>query len=278
VFEAEILDNTNAERVRKYHGLLDRKQREKTGLMLVEGIHPVEQLLRLRPNYIEHLIIDQALWESEANNEMTKLAQYLSAEIAPFRKSLAARKVVDAISKDAKGVLAVSKTRIEIPQSNQSGPIVILEGIQDPGNAGAIVRASVALGARSCIFTAGSVDHWNPKVVRASVGAVFQTPIASAEKLDDAVQLAKGMGFTVIATSLHGTKATPAVEIRQQLASLKEGGAVNFAWVFGNEARGLTDQQIDLCDACVYIPISGEMESLNLAGAMHIALWESSKL
>lgn len=258
----QLLDNPRSERVGKYRQLLEKKQREKTGLMLVEGISPVEQLVRNHADLVQDLIVDVELLDQPRVQDVYELYEY---------SKTATREVVNAISKDAQGIVAVAKTRIEVPETNVGGPVVVLNNIQDPGNAGTIVRAAAAFGARKVIFAGESVDHWNPKVVRASVGGVFQLPIASVLRLADAVKLLRQTDYHIIAADLHGTKSTPAKSIKEFKAVKKP-----LALVFGNEAHGLTSQEVDLADECLYIPLSPEIESLNLSGSVNIFLFALS--
>jgi TrmH family RNA methyltransferase len=146
--------------------------------------------------------------------------------------------------------------------------IAILEEVRDPGNAGTIIRAADAAGADGVIFTGRSVDLYNPKVVRASTGSIFHLPVAVGAELESVLQRAREAGMTVLAADVKGDDL---------LEARRDGTlAAPTAWLFGNEARGLTDEQFSLADRAITVPIYGHAESMNLATAAAVCLYESA--
>ncbi|HEY1106534.1 MAG TPA: RNA methyltransferase [Agromyces sp.] len=146
--------------------------------------------------------------------------------------------------------------------------IAILEEVRDPGNAGTIVRAADAAGADAVIMTGRAVDLYNPKVVRSSTGSIFHVPVAVGADLDDVLARARAAGLTVLAADIKG---------EDLLAARNDGSlAKPTAWLFGNEARGLPDEQLALVDRVVTVPIYGHAESMNLATAASVCLYESA--
>jgi TrmH family RNA methyltransferase len=146
--------------------------------------------------------------------------------------------------------------------------VVALDGLQDPGNAGTIVRAADAAGADAVIFTGRAVDLYNPKVVRSSTGSIFHLPVAVGAELDDVLIRARAAGLTVLAADVKG----------DDLLAVRREGVLEqpTAWLFGNEARGLPDEQLALADRVVTVPIYGHAESMNLATAASVCLYESA--
>jgi TrmH family RNA methyltransferase len=123
------------------------------------------------------------------------------------------------------------------------------------------------------IFAGDCVDYWSPKVIRSSVGAVFQVPILNMPSLEEAVDYVKEFEYQVVCADVHGSqKVAPQVlggpEITQALQKPT-------AWIFGSEAHGLKPEEVDLADFCATIYMPGTVESLNLAGAVHICLYET---
>lgn len=277
-------DNLNSQRVNRWKYLLTQKGRQKSGSMLIEGINSCELLIKHCSKYVETVIVDFK-FVSQNNERIDRLIKELKKLNIEF--NTATREIIDKVSVDAAGIFAVVKAEIEIsksdiPQNSAADTLVICYRTQDPGNCGAIIRACAALDVKKVIFTDNSVNHWNPKVVRSSAGGVFLTPISNIETAQNAIKYAKDLGYTVIAADGYGTKKVKAQllnsdNIQNTLHANNKSDTKKIAWIFGNEANGLPTDIIDLCDKCVKIPISNAMESINLAGAVHICIWETNK-
>ncbi len=143
------------------------------------------------------------------------------------------------------------------------GCIPILHEVRDPGNAGTVLRSADAAGAGGLVFTASSVDVYNPKTVRSSAGSLFHLPIVRAADPADAISHVKERGFRVLAMAASG-------DVDLYRADLS--GPV--AFVFGNEAHGLPHEVAQLADHTVRVPQAGRAESLNLAAAATVCLFE----
>lgn len=150
-----------------------------------------------------------------------------------------------------------------------SSLLVVCADVRDPGNAGTIVRTADALGADAVVLAGHSVDPYNPKSVRASVGSLFHLPVALEPDPAAAVVAAQGAGLVVLAADGAGELA---------LSDAHEILAGPTAWLFGNEAWGLPVELAALADHRVRIPIHGRAESLNLAVAAAICLHESARV
>ena len=149
-----------------------------------------------------------------------------------------------------------------------SSLVVICADVRDPGNAGTLVRTSDALGADAVVLAGHSVDPYNPKTVRASVGSLFHVPIALEADPVVAVRHAQEAGLVVLAADGAG-------EVDLDGAGDLLAGPT--AWLFGNEAWGLPDELAAAADHRVRIRIRGGAESLNLATAAAICLHESAR-
>ena len=144
--------------------------------------------------------------------------------------------------------------------------LVICADVRDPGNAGTVIRTADAAGAVGVVLAGQSVDVYNPKTVRASVGSVFHLPIALEPDPAVAVAAARAAGYTVLAADGAG-------EVDLFEADLSGPTA----WLFGNEAWGLPDDLAALADHRVAIPIHGRAESLNLSTAAAVCLYASAR-
>ena len=143
--------------------------------------------------------------------------------------------------------------------------VAICADVRDPGNAGTVIRCADAAGADGVVLAGSSVDAYNPKTVRASVGSLFHLPLAVEPSAETAVRAAKDAGLTVLAADGAG-------EVGLYDAPL----AGPTAWLFGNEAWGLPAELAALADHRVAIPIHGRAESLNLSTAAALCLYESA--
>jgi TrmH family RNA methyltransferase len=167
------------------------------------------------------------------------------------------------------GVVAVCRqfpVSVKDLLSRDAKLVAILDEVRDPGNAGTIIRAADAAGADGVILTGKSVDAYNPKVVRSTTGSLFHVAVAQGGELDAAITAVKAAGLQVLAADIAGEEI-PAV--RGRLAQPT-------AWLFGNEAHGLTDESLQFADHVVRVPIYGHAESLNLATAASVCLYESA--
>lgn len=161
------------------------------------------------------------------------------------------------------GIIGVFlKKALDFPSGNI---IVIVDGIQDPGNLGTIIRTSDAVGASGVVVLKGSIDPYNHKVVRGSMGSIFHIPVIKVEDVKEFFNRIIDK-YLIIGTSSH--KGIPYYDFEWKLP---------LALVFGSEARGLSRDTEKFCNAMVRIPIYGKAESLNVAVACGIILYEAVK-
>ena len=143
--------------------------------------------------------------------------------------------------------------------------IVILAGLQDPGNLGTIVRSAEAFGVDGVVCLPGTVNAWNAKAVRASAGSVFRVPLLSASE-EDAFARLSAADVRVLATTVHGAQPAEFVNLAGPVALL-----------IGNEGNGVPADLIDRADEAITIPCPGPVESLNAAVAASVLLYEAAR-
>ncbi|CAL9394376.1 23S rRNA (uridine(2479)-2'-O)-methyltransferase [Streptomyces sp. enrichment culture] len=148
--------------------------------------------------------------------------------------------------------------------------VAVLAHVRDPGNAGTVLRCADAAGADAVVLTDASVDLYNPKSVRASVGSLFHLPVAVGVPVEQAVSGLRAAGVRILAADGAGEH-----DLDAELDAGTMGGPS--AWVFGNEAWGLPEETRALADAVVRVPIHGKAESLNLATAAAVCLYASAR-
>ncbi len=160
---------------------------------------------------------------------------------------------------------------VEVRAQRASKPslLAICADVRDPGNAGTVIRCADAAGADGLVLAGASVDAYNPKTVRASVGSLFHVPFAVERDPAAAVRAARDAGLAVLAADGGG---------EVDLFEADELLARPTAWLFGNEAWGLPGELAELADARVRIPIHGRAESLNLATAAALCLYASARV
>ncbi len=146
--------------------------------------------------------------------------------------------------------------------------IAICADVRDPGNAGTVIRTADAAGAAAVVLAGNSVDAYNPKTVRATVGSLFNLPIALVPDAAEAVAAARAAGFVVLAADGAG---------ELDLFGAGDLLAGPTAWLFGNEAWGLPGELAALADHRIRIPIHGRAESLNLSTAAAVCLYASAR-
>ena len=144
--------------------------------------------------------------------------------------------------------------------------VAVPVGISEPGNAGTLIRVADAMGADAVVLAGDSVDPYNGKCLRASAGSIFSIPVVSAPDAEGVVTRLKDAGMQVLATALDGQLSLDDADLSGPTA-----------WLFGPEAHGLSPEIVDLATAGVRIPMSGSAESLNVAAAAAICLYESAR-
>lgn len=167
------------------------------------------------------------------------------------------------------GLIAVC-TIPEVALSDVLGPgprlVAVAVETSDPGNAGTLIRLADAMGADAVILAGDGVDPYNAKCLRASAGSIFGLPVLQAPDTSELIAALRDSGLQVLATTLDGATALPAVDL-----------GLPTAWLFGSEAHGLAPQVAAAADVQVTIPMSGGAESLNVAAAAAICLYASSR-
>lgn len=261
-----VLENPRSPRVRAVAKLTKRSARTETGLFLLEGPQAVREALTYLPDSIVELFATPNGWEkhpdirakaTEADVDVEYVTEYVLNAMA------------DTVT--PQGLVAVvrqSPTSVRDIFAAKPRLVAICQEVRDPGNLGTIIRAADAAGADAVVLTGRTVDPYNPKVVRATTGSLFHLPVAIAGDLSDVIDRAHAAGLRILAADVKGDDL---------LAARAEGLlAEPTAWLFGNEARGLEDDALELADRVLKLPIFGRAESLNLATAASVCLYESA--
>ncbi len=235
--------------------LKKRAYREREGRFLVEGAQAVGEALgsgarleQLFHTADPHALVERAIAAGvEADRVSDEVMGRLTSTVTP-QGLVAVAAFVD-VSLGA------------VPEWARC--VAVLHAVRDPGNAGTVLRSADGAGAHGVVFTSSSVDVYNPKTVRASAGSLFHLPIVRGMETDEAVARLRARGFKVLATDADGDVDLYELDLSPPTAFL-----------FGNEAWGLPGDVAALADATVRVPLQGRAESLNLAAAATLCLFE----
>lgn len=264
-----VITSVKSTRVVAARRLASRAFRAKQRLFLAEGPQAVREAAA------EKGLLSELFATADAAGRHPEILDAAHASGATV--SIAADDVVDSLGDTVAGQGLVGVCRfLDRPLASVLDDpaklklVVLLAHIRDPGNAGSVLRAADAAGADAVLFSSESVDVYNPKVVRTSVGSLFHLPVVTGVDLPEAVSALRHRGVRVLAADGTG----PA-----DLDDEADSGALASptCWMFGNEAWGLPAPIRDLADQTVRVPIHGRAESLNLATAAAVCLYASAR-
>lgn len=270
---------------RRLLALTTEKGREREGKFLAEGVRVVEEILT---NHLDVMIGLYVAGTKNLDENNAPILNSLGEETYTPLDNLQptvskARELnvdVHVISEEqikrlsstitTQGVLAVCRSASTKPNYEKGRSIITLvDAVQDPGNLGAIFRTSLGFNSTGVIIGKGSVNPFNPKVVRGSSGTFLRVPFEKDRDLIEAINELHKFGYTIIATDLHG---------HQSLSEIEPRKLRKVAFLVGNEGAGTDQHLIDISDETVKIPMSSDLESLNVAVAHGILSYELAKI
>ena len=276
---AQILDNPKSDRVRRIADLTRAKGRERSGRFLIEGPQSVREAVTWRPDVVQDLYVEvsQALEHPRIiSSTLEKIVE--TSQDATIYVHYCTGDVMRRISPDAQGIVAVGNAEsmhagaddVELGKNGRGPQIAAFWQVRDPGNAGTVIRSADAAGCAGVVLVDDCVDIFNPKVIRSTAGSLFHLPVVSMGT-DEYFDWCAERGLAVYAADVYGTDARPPEPLTDVLAvpqSLAQAKTV----LFGNEARGLTQDVLERVDRIVSIPIYGKAESLNLGTSAAVML------
>ena len=239
-----LITSLNNEHIKEILKLKEKKYRDLSNTFLIEGRHLV--LEAHREKKIVELILEQdEVFPLDVNT------LYVSSSVMNKLSDL----------KTPSNVMAVVE---KLDEKEIGEKILILDNIQDPGNLGTIIRSAVAFNFDTIVLSPGTVDLYNPKVVRSTQGMMFHINIIVKEPVSFINEL-KNEGYKIV-----GTKVTNGVDVRDSKTYS------HFALIIGNEGKGMSEELSELCDEYLYIKMNDQCESLNAAVAASILMYEIS--
>lgn len=260
----DVLTSLKSSRVKEVVKLRKRRERDKSRMMLIEGRRELEEALRNGAK-LKTLYVCESLFDGRGQMDIVSGAQQQGVEIVTVSEPVACKM---AYRDNPEGLLAVAPQpvkRLENITLGKTPFVAILEGIEKPGNLGAVLRAADGAGVDGLLLCDCATDIYNPNTIRASLGTFFTMPFAEVSS-SEALQWCRQNGLQIVA-------ATPDADLVYTKADLSGPCAV----VVGSEDRGLGRLWLDEADVKVRIPMKGRADSLNAAVSTAILLYESMR-
>ena len=266
--EISHVTSPRSERVRRLKALGTLRGRRKHGLFILEGAHAVEIAL-YQPAALEELWGTQR--SQERYGELFAMAREAGVPIRLTTSDIMSYVTDTVTSQEILAVASPVHNPLEDVLTPRARCVALLESVRDPGNLGTIIRVAHAAGVDAVVTTHDSVDIYNPKVVRSTTGSLLKVPIAIDQDFSTVIDRAHECGLQVLGTS--GSDAAHRLD-----TEVAEGSDLDISapslWVFGNEAHGLSAEHLSACDTSVSVPLYGDAESLNIAIAAAICLYD----
>ncbi|MCI8543250.1 MAG: RNA methyltransferase [Lachnospiraceae bacterium] len=237
-------------------------KRREEGVFLAEGFKMCEEAPErdVREIYITQEALEKAGTQPALREKLERIGyETVSSEV--FRKMSDTR--------TPQGILCVVKrqeTDLERLLAAENPLLIVLEDLQDPGNLGTIVRTGEGAGVTGIVMSARTVDIYNPKTIRATMGSIYRVPFVCAENLCGAVERMREKGIRVYAAHLAGENYYDNLNFRQ-----------GTAFLIGNEGNGLSRELTERADSLLKIPMEGSVESLNAAVSAALMMYEARR-
>ena len=241
--------------------LKEKKYRNEYNEYLIEGIKLVKEAIDENIN-IKNIIISEEAVKSELFEKKLK-EKLQNREYIIVQNNIF--KLISDVEKP-QGAIAIIKKREKDEKIDFSKDVILaLDDIQDPGNLGTIIRTADSCNVTQILLSKGTVDCYNSKVIRSTMGAIFRVKVIECENLEKTLKEIKENNFKIIVTDLNSKKNIYNINYEKSVI------------VIGNEANGISNNIIDLADEKVIIPMIGKTESLNASVATGVILYEYAR-
>ena len=261
-----ISNETNAQIKELVKLQKNARHRRKTKCFVAEGIKLVKEAAsygRLQKVYMSEKLYEQE-WGGRSQDEI--LAQLGGVQAELVSDSVFAQIADTVTPQGILGIVRMPEYSLEEILDSDKKLFLLLDDLRDPGNLGTILRTSEGAGMSGVILSKESVDLFNPKVVRATMGAIFRVPFVYVENLPQVIGEMKQRGIAVYGTLMEGSRIYDRIDYRQPSGI-----------VIGNEANGISQKVIDELTERIRIPMEGSLESLNAAVAAAVVMYEAAR-
>lgn len=253
----QIIKSTNNPIIKHVKQLKTKKTREKSNQYLVDGLRIVKHALEIK-GCIEYLLVTA---EYKDSIHFESIAQSLRDIKVYTIESKLMKVLVE--TESPQGIMAVVNKR---DASNIDGAILILDRIQDPGNIGTLIRTADAAGFSTVMLAKGCTDPYGQKALRSSMGSIMNMNIVNSDNILHDVERLKSDGYFIYSAALENGESFRNVDYNEKKAL-----------VIGNEANGISDDMLNISNKRIYIPMIGDVESLNASIAGGILMFEMNK-
>lgn len=253
-----MITSTSNVQIKQIVALLKKsKERKEKKSFVVEGRKMFEEICQDTSRVVKAYFSESYVKEYYDGKELPKVPYEVVAD-----------SVFDAMAETVtpQGVLAI----VKMPEYSldemvaEAGSLVLLENLRDPGNLGTIIRTAEAAGVSGVILSKESVDIYNPKVIRSTMGAVYRVPFLYVEDFTELLKTLREQKVRLLAAHLKGQKTFDKADYSGKVGIL-----------IGNEANGLSEEASELAEEKVLIPMAGSVESLNAAVAAALLMYEA---
>ncbi|MDO8445750.1 MAG: RNA methyltransferase [Deltaproteobacteria bacterium] len=249
------------ERIKEIKRLHESRERAEKGLLLIEGIRLMEEAVKEKVSF-EEVLYTQRIEDTDRGIAVLAALRKGRAPLYPVSE-----KVMQSVAEteSPQGILGVLRHLVwDIKDVTKGrGTVVVACGLQDPGNLGTIIRTADAGGCGGVVTTQNTVDIYNSKVIRATMGSIFRTPVLKFEDPKEAISALKKDGYQIIATTARSKTSYLDIDYMKPTAFL-----------IGQEAAGIPDDLLESADIKVFIPMKVGVESLNAAVSASILIYE----
>ena len=254
----QIITSKDNEIIKNIRKLKEKKYRDANNEYLIEGIKLIKEAVEEKAKIKLIVVCEESIEDGDID-------QKLLYEIAKYDCIYVNKKVFSILTdvQNPQGILAVIEKKNNEENINyKEDIIVVLDGIQDPGNLGTILRTIDSVGLSQVIVSKETADSYNPKVVRSTMGAIFRVNVIESEDLLQTLKNLKKHKYKIMATSLETNNSIYDVDYNKKVL------------VIGNEANGVSKEVLEYADEKIKIPMIGKTESLNASVATAVILYE----
>lgn len=254
----QIITSKDNEIIKNIRKLKDKKYRDIDKKFIIEGIKLIKEAIEEKSPIDTIVVCEECMKEGIVD-------QKLLYEVAKYNCIYVSEKVFQNISEvnNPQGILAVINKEVKENEIDLTEDIIlVLDGIQDPGNLGTIIRTADSVGLKQIIISKDTVDCFNPKVVRSTMGAIFRVKIIEVEDIVKTLTNLKKNKYEILVTSLQTENNIYDIDLKKHVI------------VIGNEANGVSEEVRKVATVQAKIPMLGKTESLNASVATGVILYE----
>ncbi|MBQ8627756.1 MAG: RNA methyltransferase [Agathobacter sp.] len=263
-----MITSTSNQQMKQLSALLKKsKERKEKKVFVVEGTKMVAEAPK---KWLRAVYVSEAYTHNAENSQLLAVFKEQAGHLG-FTFEIVSDSVFKSVSdtQTPQGIMAVvamPEYSLEELVNGDKTHLLILESIQDPGNLGTMVRTGEGAGITGIITNKTTVDLFNPKTIRSTMGSIYRVPFFVTEDLSKTLEQLQGQGISLYAAHLKGEKSYD-----------EENYAKACGFLIGNEGNGLSDEIANLADTYIKIPMEGQVESLNAAISATLLMYEANR-